>query len=170
MNKFILSFLFSITGFICCAQLNYSSRLEIGYLPYLSQTIKVEPGPTWKGYELDNKQNGLQISAINGINIKERLFVGVGVSYLNYEGINGYSFFGDIKFLTSKKRLSPLLNFRAGDSKLNNQYENGSKSGTVEFAAGINYKMTSRFNIYAKAGFMFAHGATFSPIRIGVGI
>lgn len=170
MSKVILSFLFSITAFVCCAQLNYSSKLELGYLPYLTQTIRVEPGPTWKGYELDNKQNGLQISSINGINVKGRLFVAVGVGYLNYEGINGYSFFGDIEFLTSKKRLSPLLNFRAGHSKLNNQYENGSKSGTIEFAAGLNYKATKRFNIYAKAGFMFAHGASFAPIRIGLGI
>jgi hypothetical protein len=162
--------LLAITQKNTIAQIRYSGKIEAGYVPYSARTIKVDPGPNWKGSALKEDQNGKEISVINGFKFKDRLFVGVGAGYLNYQGTKGYSIFGDIDFLVSKTKLSPLINFRAGHSKIINQEDKDNTSGTVEIAFGVNYKAANRFNIYLKAGAAFAHNASYTPIRIGLAL
>jgi hypothetical protein len=97
------------------AQTSYSRQFEVGYQHYLFRTITVDAGPNWKGYNLDNRQNGFNLTSVNGITFKDRkLFTGIGLGYLNFEGINGVAIFGDITYLPLKKRVTPLLNFRLG--------------------------------------------------------
>lgn len=161
-----LIFILSNNG---AAQIRYSGRLEAGYLPYLARTLTVDPGPNWKGYPLKSNQNGIELSAINGVRFKEKLFIGAGVGYLNYQGLSGYSIFGNVEYLVTRKKLSPLLNFRAGSSKIYNQYENGSTTGTLAFNFGLNYKATKKINLNLQGGIAFAFGASFTPIRFGIG-
>jgi hypothetical protein len=80
------------------AQMNYSGRARTGYQHYAFRTITVDPEPNWKGYNLDEKQNGFNFTTVNGLAFKNRkLFTGIGLGYLNFEGINGVSIFGALE-------------------------------------------------------------------------
>jgi hypothetical protein len=97
------------------AQTSYSGRIETGYMNYLFRTITVEPGPNWKGYNLNNWQNGFNFNSINGVTFQDRkLFTGIGAGYSNFDGIDGVAIFGDFEYLPLKKRLTPILNLRLG--------------------------------------------------------
>lgn len=163
----ILICLLAINQTDTIAQIRYSGKIEAGYLPFTATTIRGDGGLQ---SALKENQNGKEISVINGVKFRDRLFVGVGAGYLNFEGTKGYSIFGDIDFLVSKTKLSPLINFRAGHSKIINQEEKDNTSGTVEFGFGVNYKAANRLNIYLKVGAAFAHNASYTPIRIGVAL
>jgi hypothetical protein len=149
------------------AQIRYSGKIEAGHVPFSATTIR---GDGAVESALKEHQNGKELSVINGFKLKDRLFVGIGAGYLNYEGTKGYSIFGDIDFLVSKTKLSPLINFRAGHSKILNHEEKDNTSGTVEIAFGVNYKAASRLNIYLKIGAAFAHNASYTPIRFGLAL
>jgi hypothetical protein len=65
------------------AQTSYSGRIETGYMNFLSRTITVDPGSNWKGYNLDNRQNGFNFTSINGVTFQDRkIFTGIGLGYL----------------------------------------------------------------------------------------
>lgn len=149
------------------AQFKYGAKVEVGRMSYLSRTIHYDggSGSSLKRARLKEDQNGTEISIANGFRFREVLFVGVGLGYLNYEGAKGYSIYGDIEALTSKKKLAALFGFRAGTSNLNG-YKN---SGTVEFNAGINYRPIPKLRLYLKGGVAFAYSSSFAPIRIGIG-
>jgi hypothetical protein len=71
------------------AQTSYSGRIETGYMNYLFRTITVEPGPNWKGYNLNNRQNGFNFNSINGVTFQDRkIFTGIGAGYSNFDGID----------------------------------------------------------------------------------
>lgn len=62
------------------AQVQFSGRIETGYQHYLFRTITVDPGPDWKGYNLNEKQSGFNITSINGLTYgKKKLFAGIGL-------------------------------------------------------------------------------------------
>lgn len=167
MKKILLSISFSLLVMTSFSQIKYAAKVETGYHIFLSRPIKVEPGSDWRGYQLNNNQGGIDLSFINGVSFKNNLRLGIGVGYLNYEGINGYSFFGDIEFATSKDRVSPLFNLKIGQSHINNQYNNGSTDSFVDFGVGIEYRISKKFGLQVKAGFRFVHQSAFLPIRIG---
>ncbi|NOU19518.1 MAG: hypothetical protein HOO91_18335 [Bacteroidales bacterium] len=150
------------------SQIVYSRKVETGYLKFLGTTVQVDPGPTWRGYNLDKKQNGIDLNLINGIKLKEKLFLGLGFGYLNFEGINGFSIFSDLEFLTLKTKLTPLLNLKIGYNHIWNQYENGKGSATVELGTGLAYKLKEKLNIYVQFGFLMTQQSLLMPIRIGV--
>ncbi len=149
------------------SQVNYSIKAETGFLTYQFNTIDVDPGPNWKGYYLDG-ENGFDLSITNGIEYKEKLYAGVGVGYLNYEGINGFSVFSDFEYLPLKRRLSPLVNLKIGYNHIWNQYEGGTGTALGELGIGVNYKLTDRFGIYAKSGVLMTQQSLLIPIRIGL--
>jgi hypothetical protein len=150
------------------AQLNYSGRVETGYQHYSFRTITVEPGSNWKGYNLDEKQNGFNFTTVNGLTFNNRkLFTGIGLGYLNYEGINGVSIFGDLEYLPLKKRISPLFNLRIGYSHIWNQYADGSGTVYTELGLGLNYKIKEKFGIYIKSGMVITQQSVLIPITLG---
>jgi hypothetical protein len=150
------------------AQTSYSGQFEAGYQHYLFRPIRVEPGPNWKGYNLDNRQNGFNLTSVNGITFKDRkLFTGIGLGYLNFEGINGVAIFGDITYLPLKKRVTPLLNFRLGYNHIWNQYEGGTGAVHTEFGVGINYKIKEKFGLYIKSGILITQQSFLLPITLG---
>jgi len=167
MKKLLLSIAFSLTLVSCFSQIRYTAKVETGYQIFLSRPVRVDPGPGWRGYQLNNNQGGLDVSVINGISFKENLRLGLGLGYLNYEGINGYSFFGDLEYAASKDRVSPLFNLKVGQSHIKNQYDKGSTDSFVDFGAGVAYRISKKIEIQAKAGFRFAHQSMFLPIRLG---
>ncbi len=149
------------------SQVIYSIKAETGLLKYQNNTIQIDPGPDWKGYYL-YEENGIDFSIINGINIVNKLFTGVGVGYLNFEGINGLSVFADFEYLPLKTRLTPLINLKIGYSHIWNQYENGTGTGLGEFCVGLNYRVTDKLGIYAKSGFTMTQQSLLIPIKLGI--
>jgi hypothetical protein len=149
-------------------QIKYNLRTEIGTLRFQNTTIDVDPGPNWRGYSLNENQNGLSFDIINGISFKDKLQVGIGVGYLNFEGINGYSVFGDLQYLPLNSRLTPLVNLKIGSSHIWNQYENGQRSLMFDFSAGLSYKVKDNFSIYLTGGLLLTQQAFLIPIRLGV--
>ncbi len=151
------------------SQINYSIKAETGFLIYQYNTIDVDPGPNWKGYYLD-EENGIDYNIVNGVDFNNKLFAGVGIGYLNFEGINGLSVFSDFEYLPFKTRLTPLINLKIGYSHIWNQYENGTGTGLGEFCVGLNYRLTEKMAIYAKSGFTMAQQSLLIPVKFGLKI
>jgi hypothetical protein len=149
------------------SQINYSIKAEPGFLKYQYNTIDVDPGPNWKGYNLE-EENGINLNIINGFDFNNKLFAGVGLGYLNFEGINGFSIFSDFEYLPLKTRLTPLINIKIGYSHIWNQYENGTGTGLGEVCLGLNFRLTERVDIYTKSGFSMTQQSLLIPIRLGV--
>lgn len=149
------------------SQINYSIKAETGFLIYQNNTRAVDPGPNWKGYNL-YEQNGIDFNIVNGINLKNKLFAGIGLGYLNFEGIDGFSAFADFEYLPLKTKLTPLINLKFGYSHIWNQYKNGTGTGLCEFTVGMNYRLTGKIGIYAKSGFAMTQQSLLIPIRLGV--
>jgi hypothetical protein len=150
------------------AQTSYSGRIETGYMNYLFRTITVEPGPNWKGYNLNNRQNGFNFNSINGVTFQDRkLFTGIGAGYSNFDGIDGVAIFGDFEYLPLKKRLTPILNLRLGYNHIWNQYEGGTGTMHTEFGIGINYKIKENLGLYIKSGIMITQQSLFLPLTLG---
>jgi len=149
------------------SQISYSIKAETGFLKYQNNTIQVDPGPNWKGYNL-YEQNGIDFNIVNSIDFKNKLFAGIGIGYLNFEGINGFSAFTDFEYLPLKTRLTPLVNLKIGYSHIWNQYENGTGTGLGELLIGLNYRLTEKIEIYAKSGFAMTQQSLLIPIRLGI--
>ena len=149
------------------SQIRYSIKAETGFLMYQNNTIQVDPGPNWKGYNL-YEQNGIDFNIVNGIDFENKLFVGIGIGYLNFEGINGCYAFTDFEYLPLKTKLTPLVNLKIGYSHIWNQYENGTGTGLVELSTGLNYRLTEKIDIYAKSGFTITQQSLLIPIRLGI--
>ena len=150
------------------AQPVYSGRIETGYQHYLLRTLTVDPGPGWKGYNLDNRQNGFNFTSVNGFRFADKkLFTGIGLGYLNFQGINGISAFGDIEYIPLKNIFSPLLNLKLGYDHIWNQYAGGTGTMHTEFGLGLNYKLNDKFGIYIKSGILITQQSFFIPMTLG---
>ena len=149
------------------SQINYSIKAETGFLIYQYNTIDVDPGPNWKGYYLD-EENGIDFNIVNGVDFNNKLFAGIGIGYLNFEGINGISVFSDFEYLPLKTRLTPLINLKLGYSHIWNQYENGRGTGLGELCIGLNFRLTEKIDIYAKSGFTLTQQSLLIPLRLGI--
>ncbi|HNY58962.1 MAG TPA: hypothetical protein PLQ84_01450 [Bacteroidales bacterium] len=170
MNKikfFIIGLTMILTINQGYSQISYSIKTETGFLMYQNNTIQVDPGPNWKGYNL-YEQNGIDFNIVNGIDFENKLFAGIGIGYLNFEGINGFYAFTDFEYLPLKTKLTPLVNLKIGYSHIWNQYENGTGTGLVELSTGLNYRLTEKIDIYAKSGFTITQQSLLIPIRLGI--
>jgi hypothetical protein len=167
IELFIIGFITILTVNQGYSQINYSIKAETGFLKYQNNTIQVDPGPNWKGYNL-YEENGIDFNIVNGIYFKKKLFAGIGIGYLNFEGINGLSVFTDFEYLPLKTRLTPLMNLKIGYSHIWNQYENGTGTGLGEFCVGLNYRLTEKMDIYAKTGFTMTQQSLLIPIKLGI--
>ncbi len=151
------------------AQGNYSGKIETGYLKYIGTTVQVDPGPDWQGYYLNEEQNGIDINLINGLTIlNEKVFLGIGIGYLNFEGIDGISVFSDIEYMPLKSRITPLLNLKIGYDHIWNQYYGGKGTFLTEFGGGVSYQLTDKMNIYLKSGLLLTQQSSLVPVRIGI--
>lgn len=168
MKHFFPLLLLLVSALVTKAQVTYSGRIETGYQHYLFRAITVDPGPGWKGYNLDEKQNGYSFTTSNGLAFaKRKLFTGIGLGYLNFEGIEGISIFGDFEYSPLKSKLTPIFNLRPGYSHIWNQYKNGTGTMHTEFGLGVNYKMKERFGIYLKSGILITQQSFIIPITLG---
>lgn len=137
-------------------------------MQYMYRTISVDPGPNWKGYNLNEKQNGINLTVINGLSfVNKKLFAGIGLGYLNFEGINGISVFTDFEYLPLKTKLTPLVNLKLGYNHIWNQYEGGTGTMHTELGVGLNYKLKEKFGLYLKSGMLFTQQSFMIPVTLG---
>lgn len=160
---FLLSYTLSSIG-----QIKYAGKVETGFLTYLTKTIIIDADFGWKGYNLDHQQNGIDFNIINSIRFKNDISLGVGLGYLNFEGINGYSIFVDYEYYNSKKKIAALTNYKVGFNHIFNQYEGGTSSVPVEIGFGVICKLNEKFRISAQSGFLFTQQSFLIPLRVGV--
>lgn len=168
LNKeFVFITALLLIGLKCFSQIEYAGKLETGYLKFLFNTVQVDPGPDWMGYNLD-EQDGIELNLINGVKFQDHCFTGIGLGYLNFEGINGISVFSEFEYVPFKTRLRPAIFLRMGYNHIRNQYENGSDSAFGELSLGLDYKLTKTLDIYVKSGFAMTQQSLLIPIRIGL--
>ncbi len=162
----ILLIIFSV---ISKAQIKYAGKIEAGYLKYFFRPVVVKPGSGWRGFNLENNQSGVDLNFVNGISSSSgRGFVGVGVGYLNFEGINGISLFSDFENVPLRGKFSPILNLKIGYTHIWNQYDGGTGSALVEFGVGEGFRITDKLGIYLKSGLLITQQSVLIPIKMGV--
>ncbi len=167
-NTFLILLLLCAVS-VVKSQVSYSAKLETGFQKFLSRGMVVSAGPGWKGYDLEGANNGFDIGLVNGISFKEYFKIGLGVEYLKYDGINGYSIYGDLEATTTKSKTSPLFNLKIGKSHVNNQYEDGSDATFVEILGGIERKVIQKLALQLKIGFRFMHQfSVYFPIKVAL--
>jgi len=138
-------------------------------MKYRYETVTYEPGTSWKGYYLSKNQNGLCFNSVHGLNFfNKKLFTGIGLGYLNFEGINGLSVFADIDYLPFKTKLTPFVNLKIGYDHIWNQYVNGTGSNHTELNLGLKYSINDKSSIYVKGGMLFTQQAFLLPFTIGM--
>ncbi len=149
------------------SQDDYQRKIETGFLHYQYNTVQVDPGPDWKGYNLDG-ENGVDLNFINGLTFKDAIFTGIGVGYLNFEGYNGFSIFADFEYLPLKTRLTPFVNMKIGYNHIWNQYDDGTGSALGELGLGLNYALTEKIHVYLQSGVLMTQQSFLVPVRIGL--
>ncbi|MFD2035076.1 hypothetical protein ACFSKL_09755 [Belliella marina] len=170
--KYILTFLFLAYGEIALGQAKYSLNIEAGHLQFRNTLFDVDPGPNWKGHDLSGR-NGYELSVINGIILREKLNVGLGISYNGFYAASsptyhGIAAFFNLEYANYMKKVSPLINLKLGNGHLWNQYENGARNFYGEITAGPMIKLSPKVQLYAKTGIMIQQQASLIPIRVGV--
>jgi hypothetical protein len=163
---------FMIIGFMMItiheakAEIGYAIKAETGYYMFQHNTIRVEPGSHWRGY--NNKGYGYDFNVINSIVINPHVHSGIGIGYLNLGGANGFSLFTDIDYLPLKRKLSPLISVKIGYSHIWNQYENGTGTGLMECALGLHYGKPKGLQIFLKSGWSVTQQSWFFPVKMGI--
>ncbi len=147
--------------------ITYSKKIEVGYDLFLFRTLHVDPGPGWRGYNLDEEQNGFELNFINGVTAYDHFFAGAGAGYLNFEGIHGVSIFGNLEYWPLKKRFSPIMVLKIGYDHIWNQYDGGRGSARVEFGLGVNYRINEKLNIYIQSGMLLTLQSNLLPFKLG---
>lgn len=148
------------------AQINYSGKLEVGFMKFQYNTVQVDPGSDWNGNYLNN--NGVYVKLINGLTLANRkIFAGLGLGYLNFVGTNGVSVFADLEYLPLKTKITPLLDVRLGYDHIWNQYDGGTGTMHTEFGIGLNYKLADKLGLYLKSGIIYTQQSLLVPITIG---
>jgi len=150
------------------AQIKYSAKLEAGHLYYGSQLIRYERTENYPGDFLTKQRDGNEINLVNGIAFNKFLFAGIGFSYLNLSGAKGFTTSLEAELLVSRKKLSPLFNFRLGQSFLKNDQERNKSSTFGEFDFGLNYRFIPNHSTYIKVGVQITQNTSFLAVRAGL--
>jgi len=149
-------------------QIKYSAKLEACHLYYGSQLIRYERTENYPGDFLVKQRDGNEINLVNGIAFNKFLFAGIGISYLNLSGTKGFTTSLDAELLVSRKKLSPLFNFKIGQSFLKNQIGRNKSSTFGEFDFGVKYRFIPDLSTYIKLGIQITQNTSFLAVRGGI--
>lgn len=154
-----------ICGLIYCfisaqaqSPIKYTAKVETGYHSIFARLLKDMPEDRWNGLS-----DGIDLSFVNGVSLRNSLRLGLGLSYLDYERMDGYAIFGDLEYLTGKRKVSPVFNIKIGKSYVNNISDNT----FVDFTGGVEHKVGKKISLQYKVGLRFVHHSIFLPVRIG---
>jgi hypothetical protein len=167
--------LFTTVLLLCCfasiasAQGHYYKKVEVNYLNYQTATAQYDiPDSGWLGPPLNNGKNGMGLSLSNGIGIfSNKIAIGLGLGYLNFEGVNGLSLFGELELRPIDESFAPFATIKIGYSHIWNQYLDGNGSLLSDFEGGLLYKISPQKLVYIKTGILFTQESSFIPISAG---
>lgn len=161
--------LFVFSSVPCFAQLEYTFKADFSFINFRYHTINIDPGPNWQGYYLSG-QNGMSWNMVHGVAWRERTFLGVGLSYLQFQDVPGMAAYLDVSHLLLKRRLSPMTYGQLGFSHLWNQYEKGTNTALAEIGIGLNYKIKGKKSVYLKTGGMATQQSWMHVFGLGLRI
>jgi len=149
-------------------QIDYKVKTDFTYLNYIGRTISIDPSPEWNGYYLNDGQHGKAFSFVNGLLFKDFFFLGIGASYLDFQGIKGHAIYGETEFSSEKPGIRPLFGVKGGYTHINNHYEDGTSTAMMELNGGLSYRINQRFKMQLQTGILFMQQVVFVPIRISI--
>ena len=167
------------------AKVEYMFRAELGYLPYIANLG--DEGEY--GYYLNDMQHAVNVNVINGINISQDFFLGVGVGY-NFvakpSAIGSFDFgagwhcpmaFLDFDFRPLNEEWAPMFETKVGASYLmsDGPYDK-TLTPYLEVATGANWffrhevrNMERNYkSLYLTIGFAYTQQTCYIPIRLGI--
>jgi len=160
--------LFTIATINSYAQINYSAKVEYGHLYHGARIITFDRVAPYAGDFLTGKGGGNEINLVNGVAINRFLFIGIGLGYIKLNNAYGLTSSIDLEFFVSRKKLSPLFNFKIGQSFLKNDQGRNKSSTFGEFDLGLNYRFFPKLSTYVKVGIQITQNTSFPSIRGGV--
>lgn len=190
--RFFLAVSFILTAVSTQAQfrqdrhdVEYMFKADLGYMPFISNLGKESD----LGYIINDLRHGVGLNIINGVNIKQDFFVGIGLGYsfiAKPEDITGFNIsngwhcpmgFFDFDFRPLDSEWAPMFGARLGASYLmtDGPYDNSLKP-YVEVSAGVNwfYRHVVRnmernyLSLYLELAFAYTQQTCFLPVRFGV--
>ena len=167
------------------SEIEYMFKAEMGYLPFVMNL-----GNEGKhGYYIDDLRHAINVNVINGINIKQDFFLGLGLGY-NFvavpsdmahfnidKGWHCPQAFLDFDYRPLFEEWAPMFGAKFGASYLmaDSPYGNTLKP-YIELATGVNWffrhevrNMERNYmSLYLELAFAYTQQTCFVPIRIGI--
>lgn len=188
MNKIntFFALLLILLGFGAKAQftqdhpkVEYMLKAEVGYLPYCTNYGHAGD----YGYYIENMQHMVNVNVVNGVNISQDFFLGLGLgaSYVAKpsdfaNGWNAAMAFVDFDYRPLNDEWSPMAYTKLGAHYMmaDSPYGN-TLTPYAELGVGVNwfyrhvYRNMERnyHSLYLSVGFAYCQQTTFFPIRIG---
>lgn len=163
----------------------YMFKADLGYMPFISNLGKEGD----YGYINNDLRHGVGLNIINGVNIKQDFFVGLGLGYTfvaQPSTITGFDFgagwhcpmaFLDFDYRPLNEEWAPMFGTRLGASYMmtDGPYNNSLKP-YVEFSAGVNWffrhevrNMERNYmSLYLELAFAYMQQTCYLPLRFGV--
>lgn len=157
----------------------YMFKLEAGFLPYVSNYG--HPGDY--GYYIDDLRHMAGVNVINGVNIKQDFFVGLGLGYTYVtspsniaDGWHGALAFVDLDYRPLDEKWAPMAYAKLGAHYMMADTPYGNTlTPYVEAGLGINWfynyvlrNMERNYrSLFLEVGFAYTQQTTFVPVRIG---
>lgn len=190
--KFVLALSFIIAATTSQAQfrqdrhdVEYMFKAEMGYMPFISNLGHKGD----YGYIIDDLRHGVGLNVINGVNIKQDFFVGLGLGY-NFiakpADIGSFNIGGgwhcpmgflDFDYRPLNEEWAPMFGARFGASYLmsDSPYGNTLKP-YIEVLTGVNWffrhevrNMERNYmSLYLELGFAYMQQTCYLPVRLGV--
>jgi len=143
--------------------IKYTAKIETGYHFIFARLLKDMPEDGVSYHRPHGLSDGIDLSFVNGVSLRNNLRLGLGISYLDYKQMDGYAIFGDLEYLTGKRKVSPVFNIMIGKSYVNDISDNT----FVDFTGGVEHKVGKKLSLQYKVGLRFVHHSVFLPVRIG---
>ena len=163
----------------------YMFKAELGYMPFISNLGREGDF----GYIINDLRHGIGVNIINGVNIKQDFFLGLGLGYnfiatpaqigdLNFgDGWHCPMAFVDFDFRPLDEEWAPMFGTRLGASYLmaDNAYGNTLKP-YVEIYTGVNWffrhevrNMERNYvSLFIEMAFNYTQQTCFLPVRVGI--
>lgn len=163
----------------------YMIKAEMGYMPFISNLGHEGD----YGYIINDLRHGVGLNVINGVNIKQDFFLGLGLGYnliAKPADITGFNIgngwhcpmgFIDFDYRPLNEEWAPMFGARLGASYLmsDGPYGNTLKP-YVEVLTGVNWffrhevrNMERNYmSLYMELGFAYTQQTCYLPVRIGV--
>lgn len=163
----------------------YMFKVEIGYSPFVSNLGKESE----MGYIINDMRHAAGINIINGVNIKQDFFIGLGLGYnfvakpadighINID--NGWHCpmaFIDFDFRPLDEEWAPMFGAKVGASYLmtDGPYGNSLKP-YIEVSTGVNWFFSHAIrnlehnykSLFIELAFAYTQQTCFVPIRLGL--